>query len=286
MTAASANRLTKSRGDQPLAQKLNPMPVAASTHIYEGTMVALNLSGYLVPASADPALRVIGVAAQEADNSSGSAGAITCRVSRGIFGMANSSSTSAVSDTHVGRFVFAADDQTVSLLNAIGTFPVAGRVVDVDGSVVYVEIGAHPDQQLGAMDVFVVTAADLSAKQYLFVALDSSGLLVLASTAGMIALGVLLNAPASGAVGIVRRRGPCRVIFSAAVATNTLVAVTATSGKAKSAVTTKCDASGSSATAALTGSFCMGMTLEASTGDADAALIDVHPSGALPGTLA
>jgi DNA mismatch repair ATPase MutL len=56
--------------------------------------------------------------------------------------------------------------------------------------------------------------------------------------------------------------------------------------KAKAAVTTKCDASGASATAALTGSFCMGMTLEESTGDDDLALIDVHPSGALPGTLA
>jgi hypothetical protein len=97
---------------------------------------------------------------------------------------------------------------------------------------------------------------------------------------------VLLNAPNTGAVAIVRRRGPARVIFSAAVAENALVAVTVTTGKAKAAVTTKCDASGASATAALTGSFCMGMTLEESTGDDDLALIDVHPSGALPGTLA
>lgn len=287
MSATVANRLTKRRGDQPLAQKLNPMPVAASTHIYEGTMVALSLSGYLVPASADPTLRVIGVAQGEADNSTGSAGAITCKVSVGIYGFDNSASTSAVSDTHVGRFVFAADDQTVSLLNAIGSFPVAGRVVDVDGSVVYVEVGAHPDQQLGALDLFVVAAEDLSTTgQKRFVALNSSGLVVLAATAGMIALGVLLNAPASGAVAIVRRRGPARVTFSASVNPNLMVAVTATSGKAKAAVTTKCDASGASATAALTGSFCMGMTLEAATGDNDDALIDVHPSGALPGTLA
>ena len=287
MTAATENRLTEQRGDQPLARKLPPLPVAAATHIFLGVLVALNASGYVVPASADPSLRVLGVAEEEVDNSTGAAGDLTCKIARGIFGFVNGASTAAVSNSHIGRFCYASDDITLSITNPIGTLPVAGRVYQVDSDgVVWIEVGAHPDQDRGASDLFIVTAADLRTKQNLFVALDSSGLVVLAATAGQIALGVLLNAPNTGAVAIVRRRGPARVIFSAAVAENALVAVTVTTGKAKAAVTTKCDASGASATAALTGSFCMGMTLEESTGDDDLALIDVHPSGALPGTLA
>ena len=41
-----------------------------------------------------------------------------------------------------------------------------------------------------------------------------------------------------------------------------------------------------SATAALTGSFVMGTALEESSGAGDMFLVDVHPIGAVPGTLA
>jgi hypothetical protein len=99
------------------------MPVAASTTIYQGTLVALTLLGYLVPASADPTLRVIGRAEEYVDNSAGSAGAKKCRASRGIFGFANSSGTGAIVDLDVGRFVYAVDDSTVSRTNPIGQYP-------------------------------------------------------------------------------------------------------------------------------------------------------------------
>ena len=288
MTAAAANLDTPEKGDSPIARKLPPMPVAASTTIYQGTLVALNLTGYLVPASADPTLRVLGRAEEYVDNSAGSAGAKTCKVKRGIFGFANSGTTGAVVDLDVGRLVYAVDDSTVSRINPIGSYPVAGRVYDVDSDgLVYIEVGAYPDQHQGACDLYIVTGADLSTTgQNRFVALDSSGLVVLAATAGMIALGVLINAPSSGAVAIVRRRGLVRMLFEAAVAENVCVAVAVTTGRAKSAVTAKCDASGASATAAITGSYVMGLTLEESTGAGDLALVDIHPAGALPGTLA
>lgn len=287
MTATTINRLTDEKGDSPLAKFFPRLPVEASTHIRQGVMVAITLAGYLVEASADPSLRVLGRAEEEVDNGAGAAGALSCKVRRGIFGWTNSAGTLAIADAHVGRTAFAVDNQTVSLRNPTGEYPVAGRIYDVDADgQVFVEHGVGPDQHLGVTDLVLLAGADLSTTgQNRFVALDSSGNVVLAATAGMIALGVLLNAPANGAVAIVRRRGPVRVCFSAAVAENVLVAVTVTSGKAKAAVTTKCDASGASATAALTGSFCMGMTLEESSGDNDLALIDLHPSGALPGTL-
>lgn len=288
MTATDANRLTDEKGDSPLARTFPRLPVAAATHIRQGVMVAINLSGYLVEASADPSLRVLGRAEEEVDNSAGSAGDLDCKVRRGIFGWTNSATTLAVSDAHVGRICYAVDNQTVSLRNPTGVYPVAGRVYDVDADgQVFVEHGVESDQHPGADDVFLLAGADLSTTgQNRFVALDSAGAVVLAATAGMVALGVLLNAPASGAVAIVRRRGRCRMLMEDTSAEGVLVAVAVTTGRAKTAVRATCDASGASATAAITGSFIMGQMLEESTGAGDLALMDVQPMGCAPGTLA
>jgi hypothetical protein len=288
MTATTVDRDTDEKGDSPLARTFPSLPVAAATIIRQGVMVAINLSGYLVEVSADPSLRVLGRSEEYVDNSAGAAGDLSCKVKRGIFGWTNSATTLALSDAHVGRTAFAVDNQTVALRNPTGVYPVAGRVYDVDADgQVFIEHGVEPDQHLGVTDVVVLAGADLSTTgQNRFVKLNSAGAAVLADVAGEVAFGVLLNAPASGAVAIVRRRGPCRVLFSANVAENVLVAVTVTTGKAKAAVNATADASGASATAALTGSFIMGQTMEEATGDDDLALIDLHPMGCRPGTLA
>jgi hypothetical protein len=288
MTALAANFPRKRVGDNVQNPLRLACGLAAAARVYQGALVALNQAGTLVPASADNSLFVVGVAEEEKDNTSGAASALSLVPRRGCFPFANSATTDALSAADVGRPCYVVDDTTVARTNPIGARPVAGIVagIDADGGVL-VEVGSQSRDHNGNCDHLVLAGADLSSTgQNRFVSLNSSGAAVLAATAGMIAFGVLLNAPASGAVAIVRRRGLCRVVFSAAVAENILVAVTATSGKAKAAVTAKCDASGASATAAITGSFCMGMTLEESTGDDDLALIDLHPSGALPGTLA
>lgn len=288
MTATTENRLTDEKGESPIARFFPALPVAAATTIRHGVMVGINLSGYLVEVSADPTIRVLGRSEAYVDNSAGAAGAKTCKVKRGIFGWTNSATTLALADAHVGRLCYAVDNQTVALRNPLGTYPVAGRVYDVDADgQVFVEHGVENDQHPGADDLFLLAGADLSTTgQNRFVALDSAGDVVLAATAGMVAVGVLLNAPASGAVAIVRRRGRCRMLFEAAIAEGVLLAVAATTGRAKTAVNTTCDASGASATAALTGSFIMAQALEESTGAGDLALVDVHPMGCRPGTLA
>lgn len=281
MTAATENLMTEAKGDDVLARTLPPLPVAASTRIYQGTLVAVNLSGYLVPASADPTLRVLGRAEQEVDNSAGSAGAKTCKVKRGVFGWANSSSTSAVTDAHIGRTCYAVDDNTVSIRNPTGTYPVAGRVYDVEDGKVFVETGHGSDQHQGVTDLVLLAGADLSTTgQNRFVRLDSAGDVVLAALAGQAALGVLLNAPASGAVAIVRRRGPARVLFEDTSAEGTLIAVAVTTGRAKAAV------AGTVSGSNVVGSNVMGTALEESTGAGDLALVDIHPMGVQPTTLA
>ena len=286
MTALSASRVLRRSGSQAVSMRLKSAPVAAATTIYGGSIVAVNQAGYAVPASADPTLFVVGVAVATADNSAGAAAAILVEIERGVFSMNNSSSTSALTDNDIGRVCYAADDNTVARITAIGTLPPVGKCMGLDGSDVLVEVGLL-SQRENAHDVLIVAGADLSTTgQFRFVSLNSSGAVVLAATAGMTALGVLLNAPASGAVAIVRRRGLVRMLAEEAITEGVNIAVAVTTGRAKIAVTTKCDASGASATAALTGSFVMGTALEESSGAADMFLVDVHPIGAVPGTLA
>lgn len=85
-------------------------PVAASTTIYKGALVAINSSGYLVPASDTAGLRLAGVAMEGKDNSSGSNGDLECKCAvTGVFPVVASSITQAM----VGRMLYIVDDQTV-----------------------------------------------------------------------------------------------------------------------------------------------------------------------------
>jgi hypothetical protein len=258
------------------------MPVLASTIILQGIMVALTAAGYLVPASADPTLRVIGRSEEYVDNSAGASGAKTCKVKRGVFGWTNSGTTQALSDLHVGRPCYAVDNQTVALRNPTGEYPYAGRVYDVDSDgKVYVEMGGTPPDDPSGDDIFLLAGADLSTTgQNRFVGLNSSGAVVLAATAGQAALGVLVNAPASGAVAIVRRRGRIRCLFEDVVTEGVHVAVAVTTGRAKAAV------AGTVSGSNVVGSYSMGVCIEEATGAGDLALIDVQPGGVIPTTLA
>lgn len=288
MTATAVSLATPEKGAGPLARTLPPMPVAAATIILQGVLVGLNVAGYLVEASADSSIRVLGRSEEYVDNSAGAAGAKTCKVKRGVFGWQNSTSTQAIADQHVGRPCYAVDNQTVALRNPTGDYPFAGRIYDVDSDgLVYVETGVDTPEAPGADDVFLIAGGDLSTTgRYRFVSLDSSGNVVLAATAGMVAFGVLQNAPESGAVAIVRRRGRSLCYSEAAIAEGVLVAVAVTTGRYKTAVNATADASGASATAAITASFIMGQTMEESGAAGELRLIDVHPMGCRPGTLA
>lgn len=282
MTALSASRVLRRSGSQAVSMPHGRAPVAASTIIYGGSIVAINQAGYAVPASADPTLFVVGVAVATADNSAGAAAGVLVDIERGVFSMNNSSSTSALTDNDIGRVCYAADDNTVARITAIGTLPPVGKCMGLDGSDVLVEVGLL-SQSENVHDLLIVAGADLSTTgQTRFVALNSSGAVVLAATAGQAALGVLLNAPASGAVAIVRRRGLVRMLAEEAITEGVNIAVAVTTGRAKIATAS----SANTGTGVITGSFVMGQSLEESSGAGDLFLVDIHPIGAVPGTLA
>jgi hypothetical protein len=112
------------------------LPVAASTKIYGGSQVALNASGYAVPAANTVGLRVQGRAAKQVDNSAGANGDKFIDVDRGIFKY--EAGTQAPVLATVGYPVFVQDDQTVGkggAATSAGVFAGIMHELDDDGSV-------------------------------------------------------------------------------------------------------------------------------------------------------
>ncbi len=108
--------------------------VAASTKIYAGAMVAINASGYAVPASADNTLTVWGRCEKAVDNTSGSNGDLQVSVRVGVFFYASGTSGDAITKANVGSPCYVIDDHTVGLTDGSGARPKAGTIVAISPS--------------------------------------------------------------------------------------------------------------------------------------------------------
>lgn len=129
--------LTTATDTQEYPIGLHNVPLAASAKIFAGALVALNNSGYAIPAADAANARVIGRAEETVDNTGGSAGDLSCKVKRGIFAYKNDA-TNPCTIAHVGKKIYVKDDETVQ--SATGTNSVvAGYMVGFDGSEVIVD---------------------------------------------------------------------------------------------------------------------------------------------------
>ena len=113
-------------------------PVAASTQLYKGALVALDASGDLVPGATATTLTAVGVALENVDNTSGAAGDLRCEVSTAP--AAFTSATGGGDDIDgddVGATVYIVDDESVALTDGGATRSVAGTVYSIadDGQV-------------------------------------------------------------------------------------------------------------------------------------------------------
>lgn len=153
------------------------LPVAASTKIETGKMVGINSSGYAIEAADASGVKVLGVAEETADNSSGSNGDLTVRIrTHKVFKFKNSG-TNAVDAADAGTLVFVEDDETVA--DAAGTNGVvAGRCIEVASDGVWVEIPAAPQVAAQAAS----TAADVATMKT-----DFNALLTKLKAAGVMA---------------------------------------------------------------------------------------------------
>lgn len=117
--------------------ELVPLLVAANQKIYAGNMVAINATGYAVPAATTAALTVMGVADEAVDTTDMADGVVTVCVWRThSFCLANSTAK-AVTQAMVGKKCYVQDAVTISSDSAAAP---AGTVMEVSPDGVWVFI--------------------------------------------------------------------------------------------------------------------------------------------------
>lgn len=142
--------LTNARDTNEIANgaKYLVLPVKGATTIYQGSIVALDASGYAIPGKKATDITAAGRAEETVVNS-GVDGELVVKVSRGVFIFENTATTAnKVTAAHVLKPCYMEDDQTVTAL-ATGA-SVAGRVIRVDDEGVAVEIGSGITVPTGA----------------------------------------------------------------------------------------------------------------------------------------
>lgn len=112
-------------------------PVAASVHIYEGTLVFLTAAGYATDVTATGVNGFVGVAVGEQDNSSGSAGDLTVEVwADGEFVLQGTGFAQA----DVGSKVYAEDNYTVGVSISTASVPIGMVTEYISSTKIRVEI--------------------------------------------------------------------------------------------------------------------------------------------------
>lgn len=106
-------------------------PVAATALIYAGSLVAINASGYAVPAADTAGLVLAGLAMARADNSAGQNGDINVVVRTKAVARLKGSS---LAQSQVGRIVYVVDDETVAASRPGTAVSAESLVADAGGS--------------------------------------------------------------------------------------------------------------------------------------------------------
>lgn len=147
-------------------------PVAASTRIYQGTLVYQTTSGYADDDTATGVNGFLGIAVAEADNSSGSAGDINVEVwTDGDFELVGAGT---YGQTDVGQIIYGDDNYTIN--NSIGStsVPIGLCVGYVAATKLIVSIEPVGDGTLQVTPLTTITHTAPSTPDYAIQALTTS----------------------------------------------------------------------------------------------------------------
>lgn len=136
MVALAAGRQTKEA-----IGKIFNLPMAAASLVYAGGLTCLNAGGFATKGIVSTTLKQFGRAESTVDNLAGANGAKTVDVCIGILLWANSAAGDLITTADIGTDCFIVDDQTVAKTNGAATRSRAGKIVFVDASGVYVQMG-------------------------------------------------------------------------------------------------------------------------------------------------
>lgn len=131
--AVTANQIVKKQDGS-----IRSYPVAASTKIYQGTLVFLTASGYADDDTATGVNGFLGIAKEYVDNSSGSAGDLSVEVyTEGDFELVGGGT---YTQANVGDIVYAEDNFTIGVAISSASVPIGKVTRFVSGTKLIVEI--------------------------------------------------------------------------------------------------------------------------------------------------
>ena len=197
MTASTVSRNTRQLDLKPTPDYVI-VGVKANATIYQGTMVALDSTGYaIMAANAVGAQKIIGRAEGDGNSIgslgdvidvSGVSGTKKVRVRQGVFGPWVNGDTIVIGD--IGKVAYASSDVTICKGDGNGVYPVAGVIYDVTTEGVWVQMRLDTASSVDALSVAIAMLA--SANRCRGVA---------TSIAGYAASSGVLTASATGAIG-------------------------------------------------------------------------------------
>lgn len=160
--------------------------VAAATKIYAGALVALNSSGYAIPATDAVGNTFAGVARSRVDNSAGSAGDLAVEVYQAEEWLLDITDTITAAD--VGRPVYVYDDNSVGLYSTYGVY--VGVITEYDSAnKAWVRLDKLPSAEEPVINVPVAATGNIAAGD--LVAVNAAGYaLPGADTAGLVFMGI------------------------------------------------------------------------------------------------
>jgi hypothetical protein len=106
--------------------------------VYFGALLAVDVNGWIVPASDTGGLKVVGVALESVDNTTGANGAKTVQILTGVFKFNNAGN--AVTQTSMHKDVFVADDNSVTTAAVAAADVKAGTLDAIDTDGVWVRV--------------------------------------------------------------------------------------------------------------------------------------------------
>lgn len=131
--------LTADRNTQRKLGELLPFGLAAGVKIFAGSLVCANASGFAVPGSTAATLTYLGRAEETVDNTDGADGALYVITRRKQAFLWANDGADPVTQASIGKPCYVVDDQTVAATHGTNTRSLAGTVLAVDASGVWVE---------------------------------------------------------------------------------------------------------------------------------------------------
>ena len=164
--AVTANQIVKKQDGS-----IRAYPVAASTKIYQGTLVFLTAAGYADDDTATGVNGFLGIAKEYVDNSSGSAGDLSVEVyTEGDFELVGSGFAQA----DVGSIVYAEDNFTIGVSISSASVPIGKVVRYVSATKLIVEIETVGTNALPVAPLTTITHTSPGTPDYAIANITSS----------------------------------------------------------------------------------------------------------------